>query len=86
MQATALGAAGLLSLNPFRGAFAMTGAPDTIIMNGKLTTLDRTNPTATAAAITDGVFQAVGSDADIMKLAGAGTKVIDLKGRRAIPA
>ncbi len=85
MQATALGAAGLLSLNPFRGAFAMTGAPDTIIMNGKLTTLDRTNPTATAAAITDGVFQAVGSDADIMKLAGAGTKVIDLKGRRAIP-
>ncbi len=54
-------------------------------MNGKLTTLDRANPTATAAAITDGVFQAVGSDADIMKLAGAGTKVIDLKGRRAIP-
>ncbi|MDI1227396.1 MAG: amidohydrolase [bacterium] len=63
----------------------MTGAPDTIIMNGKLSTLDRANPVATAAAIRGGVFQAVGSDADIMKLAGAGTKVIDLKGRRAIP-
>lgn len=85
MQAAALGAAGLLPLNLSRGALAMTGAPDTIIMNGKLSTLDRANPVATAAAIRGGVFQAVGSDADIMKLAGAGTKVIDLKGRRAIP-
>ena len=85
MQATALGAAGLLSLNPIRGAQAMTGTPDTIFMNGRLTTLDRTNPNATAVAIKDGVFQSVGSDADIMKLAGAGTNVIDLKGRRVIP-
>lgn len=85
MQATALGAAGLLSLNLTRGAQAMTGTPDTIFMNGKLATLDRANPNATAVAIKDGVFQLVGGDADIMKLAGAGTKVIDLKGRRVIP-
>lgn len=85
MQATALGAAGLLSLNLTRGAQAMTGTPDTIFMNGKLTTLDRANPNATAVAIKDGVFQSVGGDADIMKLAGPGTKVIDLKGRRVIP-
>lgn len=85
MQATALGAAGLLSLNLTRGAQAMTGTPDTIFMNGKLTTLDRANPNATAVAIKDGVFQSVGCDADVMKLARAGTKVVDLKGRRVIP-
>ena len=85
MQATALGAAGLLSLNPIRGAQAMTGTPDTIFMNGRLTTLDHANPNATAVAIKEGVFQSVGADADIMKLAGAATKVIDLKGRRVIP-
>ncbi|MFP3499903.1 hypothetical protein SB759_37425, partial [Pseudomonas sp. SIMBA_059] len=30
--------------------------PDTILHNGRLTTLDRANPNATAVAIKDGLF------------------------------
>jgi predicted amidohydrolase YtcJ len=60
-------------------------APDTIFHRGLFTTLDRSNPTASAVAIKDGVFTAVGHDADVMKLAGPPTKVVDLKGRRVLP-
>jgi predicted amidohydrolase YtcJ len=60
-------------------------APDTIFHRGLFTTLDRSNPTASSVAIKDGVFTAVGHDADVMKLAGPSTKVIDLKGRRVLP-
>jgi predicted amidohydrolase YtcJ len=60
-------------------------APDTIFHHGLFTTLDRSNPTASAVAISDGVFAAVGRDADVMKLAGPATKVIDLRGRRVLP-
>jgi len=60
-------------------------AVDTILHRGRFTTLDRSNPTASAVAIKDSVFTTVGHDADIMKLAGPATKVIDLKGRRVLP-
>src|ERR1700758_5293940 len=60
-------------------------APDIILHRGLFTTLDRSNPTASAVAIKDGVFTAVGSDSNVMKLAGPSTKVIDLKGRRVLP-
>jgi predicted amidohydrolase YtcJ len=56
-----------------------------ILYNGRLTTLDRSNPTATAVAIGDGKFVRVGRDADVMSLAGSATRVIDLKGRRVLP-
>jgi len=56
-----------------------------ILYNGNITTLDRSNPTATAVAIRDGKFVGVGRDADMMSLAGSGTRVIDLKGRRVLP-
>ena len=59
--------------------------PDLILHHGLFTTLDRGNPTASAVAIKDGVFTAVGRDHDVMKLAGPSTKVIDLKGRRVLP-
>lgn len=58
---------------------------DLILRDGKLTTLDRTNPTATAIAIKDGLIAAVGTDSDIARMAGDATKVIDLEGRRLIP-
>jgi predicted amidohydrolase YtcJ len=57
-------------------------APDIILHRGLFTTLDRSNPTASAVAIKDGVFTAVGHDNDVMKLAGPSTRIIDLKGRR----
>src|SRR6202047_4314211 len=60
-------------------------APDMIFHRGLFTTLDRSNPTASSVAIKDGIFTAVGHDADVMKLAGPSTKVIDLKGRRVLP-
>jgi predicted amidohydrolase YtcJ len=63
----------------------MTAAPDLILHRGLFTTLDRTNPTATAVAIKDGIFTAVGHDQEVMKLAGPSTKVIDLRGRRVLP-
>jgi len=56
-----------------------------ILYNGNITTLDRSNPTATAVAIRDGKFVRVGRDADVMSLAGSATRVIDLKGRRVLP-
>jgi predicted amidohydrolase YtcJ len=59
--------------------------PDLILNNGKITTLDRSKPTATAVAIRDGVFMAVGDDQNVMRLAGAATRKIDLKGRRIVP-
>lgn len=60
-------------------------APELILHGGRITTLDQSNPTATAVAIKDGKFTAVGSDADIMRLADASTRVVDLKGRLALP-
>ena len=59
--------------------------PDLILRNGQFTTLDRSNPQADAVAIKDGRFIAVGLERDVMVLAGSGSKVIDLKGRRAVP-
>ena len=44
---------------------------DLILRNGRFTTLDRSNPTASAVAIANGVFTAVGRDEDVMPLAGA---------------
>jgi predicted amidohydrolase YtcJ len=58
---------------------------DLILYHGLVTTLDRANPSATAIAIKDGKFLAVGSDAEIMKLAGAQTKTVDLRGKRVLP-
>jgi predicted amidohydrolase YtcJ len=60
-------------------------SPDLILHRGLFTTLDRGNPTASAVAIKDGVFTAVGHDQEVMKLAGLSTKVIDLRGRRVLP-
>src|SRR6516225_3286659 len=59
--------------------------PELILHRGLFTTLDRANPTASAVAITDGKFSAVGRDNDVMPLSDKETKVIDLKGRRVLP-
>lgn len=58
---------------------------DIILHHALVTTLDRTNPTASAIAIKDGRFLAVGGDAEIMAFKGEGTRVIDLKGKRVLP-
>ena len=59
--------------------------PDLILVNGKFTTLDQSNPNPQAVAITAGRFSAVGAVQDILATQGPVTKVVDLAGRRAIP-
>ena len=58
---------------------------DLVVLNARIHTLDPAAPAATAVAIRDGVFVAVGSDADIRKHAGAGTRTIDAAGRTVVP-
>src|ERR1700745_3561833 len=60
-------------------------AADLILHRGLFTTLSRSRPTASAVAIRDGRFLAVGTDSEVMPLAGPKTKVVDLKGRRVLP-
>src|SRR5881227_1923322 len=62
-----------------------TPTADLILHRGLFTTLSRAHPTATAVAIRDGRFLAVGADKEVMALAGPKTKVVDLKGRRVLP-
>lgn len=59
--------------------------PDIIFHNGRITTLDRGNPVATAVAIKDGKFLAVGSDSEIRAMVGSSTRIVDLQGRSVLP-
>jgi predicted amidohydrolase YtcJ len=59
--------------------------PDTIMLNGAIYTVNKANPWAEAVAIADGKFVAVGTSADVKKLAGPKTKIVDLKGAMAMP-
>ncbi|CAK18009.1 puttaive metal-dependent hydrolase; Amidohydrolase family [Pseudomonas entomophila L48] len=91
---TMLGAAGAIwSALPFAGTAGSTyaatqGSPmtaDLILFNGRLHTVDREKPQASAVAIKDGTFIAVGSDAEAMAHKGSSTQIIDLKQRTVIP-
>ncbi|WP_293868483.1 amidohydrolase [uncultured Alsobacter sp.] len=62
-----------------------SGEPDLILHNGRVTTLDRTNPVAEAVAVKDGVFSAVGTDREVLALAGPATRLVDVQGRRVLP-
>ncbi|WP_122518975.1 amidohydrolase [Pannonibacter phragmitetus] len=59
-------------------------ANDLIIINAKVTTLDRQNPSADAVAIRDGRFLAVGTEAEV-RAAAPDAGIIDAKERRLIP-
>lgn len=58
---------------------------DTILVNGKILTVDKQFSVREALAILDGRITAVGSNAEVRKQAGPGTRVIDLQGRTVIP-
>jgi len=58
---------------------------DTLVLHGKVYTLNAKQPWAQAVAIQGGKIVAVGSDAEIEKLRGNGTKVIDAAGRLVLP-
>jgi len=58
---------------------------DLILHNGRITTLDRSNPDATAVAISSGKFIAVGGDKEVMAHGAKDVRKIDLGRRRVIP-
>jgi len=64
---------------------ALSQNADTILVNGKILTVDSHFSTRNALAIRDGKITAVGSNADARKQAGPRTRVIDLQGRTVIP-
>ncbi|HET9568332.1 MAG TPA: amidohydrolase [Vicinamibacterales bacterium] len=64
---------------------ASAQAPDTILINGTIITLDSRSTVAMGLAVTDGRITATGSTDDVRKLAGPSTRVIDLRGRTVIP-
>lgn len=59
--------------------------PDLILINGKLWTGNPRQPEVQAAAIRGGRFTTLGATAEIRKLAGPQTKVVDLAGKRVTP-
>jgi predicted amidohydrolase YtcJ len=62
-----------------------TMAPQTILHNGKITTLSRNQPEVSAIAITNGIVSAIGTNDEVLALANGETENIDLRGRRVIP-
>jgi hypothetical protein len=58
---------------------------DLVLLHGNVLTLDAQRPRAQAIAVRGDRIAAVGPDEEIQKLASPATKVIDLRGRLAIP-
>jgi predicted amidohydrolase YtcJ len=58
---------------------------ETVFLHGKILTLDPAGTVVQAVAVKDGRILASGSDAQIRKLAGATTAVVDLQGRTVLP-
>jgi predicted amidohydrolase YtcJ len=58
---------------------------DLILFNGRITTMNESQPSVTAVAIRGGHFVATGSNQDIMRWRSAKTQMIDLNNRRVIP-
>jgi predicted amidohydrolase YtcJ len=77
-------AAMLALVTPLRSHAQSTG-PDLIIHNAKIVTVDRNFSIAQAAAVQNGMFVAVGSDADILASAGPDTMRIDMHHRTILP-
>jgi predicted amidohydrolase YtcJ len=80
MRSVTLAIAGILA-----AAGLCAQSPDTILVNGKILSADAAFSTRQALAIRDGKIAATGSTAEIQRLAGPKTRVIDLAGRTMIP-
>lgn len=63
---------------------AQSPAPDLFLYNGQIATMDRTNPDATAIAITDGRITALGGS-ELNHLQSSAKKSVDLNGQFAMP-
>ena len=63
---------------------AMAGQPDLILVGAKVLTGDSNRPAAEAVALAGERIRAVGPSAEIRRLAGPRTRVVDLRGRTVI--
>jgi predicted amidohydrolase YtcJ len=59
--------------------------PDAVFFNGNAYTFDLARPRARAIAVRCGHILAVGEDAEVLALAGPGTRRMDLGGRTVLP-
>ena len=59
--------------------------PETVLYNGNIWTVDETQPRAQAVAISGGRFVAVGSNDEVLRLATARTRKIDLAFKSVLP-
>src|SRR6478672_168349 len=59
--------------------------PGMVLHNGNIHTIDNANPHAEAVAIAGGRFIAVGSNREVLALATARTKKVDLGGKTVVP-
>src|SRR6185369_457231 len=75
----------LLSVFLFATAHAQAPAPDLILHNGNIVTMEEKQPTAAAIAMQGEKILALGASDAILKTAGPKTIIVDLKGRTAIP-
>jgi predicted amidohydrolase YtcJ len=66
-------------------AAVLDPAPETVLVNGKIVTVDNDFSIVEAVAIKDGKFVGVGTNQEIQKLAGPKTEVIDLEGKTVVP-
>ncbi len=80
IRAALLASVALVAASP-----AWSQNADTILVNGKILTVDSQFSAREAIAIRDGKITAMGSNSDIRKQAGPKTRVIDLQGRTVIP-
>jgi predicted amidohydrolase YtcJ len=76
---------GLVAALLILAAPAWSQSADTVLVNGKIVTVDEKGPTREAMAIRDGRILALGTSAEIRKLAGKSSRVIDLQGRTVVP-
>jgi predicted amidohydrolase YtcJ len=82
----ALGGALLAAVGPLSQALpAQQPAPDIILSNGKIITVDERFSIAQAVAIRGDRIVGVGTDAEVSRLATPATRRIDLRGRAVIP-
>jgi predicted amidohydrolase YtcJ len=59
--------------------------PETVLYNGNIWTVDETQPRAQAVAISNGRFVGVGSNEEVLRLATARTRKIDLAFKNVLP-
>src|SRR5262245_46412584 len=77
-----LGATGLVGADT---AERPSGAPEMILYNGTVLTMDRSRPTGQAVAITGDRIVGVGTDAEMRALAAKSTRMVDLQGKTVLP-